>query len=100
MSVRFKVKAVYITTSPATGTNHDGNPYSNEQFPSGTVYAEDSEGNLFFKVQNDFPLPTTKELKQIYKSKHFYRDYWRHIASAREAPFTKALLNAEKIQIA
>lgn len=102
MSARFKVKHVYITTSAATCNDHNGLPYTNMDFPKGTIYAEDANGDIFYertKLFDEIHLPFD-EMKKVYKSKHFYRDYWRHVAPAKDAPYTKALLNASKEQLA
>lgn len=101
MTVRFRVKEVYVTTVQAISTQ-DGKSWFNTDFPKGSIYAEDLHGELFvYDPQRLSPHNTTiDDLKILFSERDFYRDYWRHIPSDRKTPYTQSLLNADKIRLA
>lgn len=96
---------IFVTTGPAKCIGHDNVPYTNPEFPEGTIYGVDIEGNLF-AMRREY-----REIRGIADDTltcwperendliPLYRDHWRHVAPSNDAPYTKALLQAPKRKV-
>jgi hypothetical protein len=96
MSVQFFARAIYMTTSPAVAVDHYGERYVNEEFPVGSIYCEDMDNNLYRYVGLNAETAANCWPNRTKQGIRLYRDFWRHISSSRNAPYTAALLNADK----
>lgn len=102
MCVQFFASAIYVTTGVAGCTDHEGQRYVNEDFPSGSLYCEDADGNLYRYIGSrptDIALHADSWPERERDGIPLYRDYWRHIASSKDAPYTRALLCADREQV-
>lgn len=100
MSTHLLATHVYVTLGPATAKGHDGQPYTNPDFPAGTILATDANGHIYvytgqvIKGEHDtkrgcWPRPNAKGLIEL------WRDYWRHVTEpANAAPYFAAVINA------
>lgn len=110
MSQHFKITALIKTMGPAMSVDHDGAPYENTDYPAGTIFAFDVEGDLYvyahhdgsgvaFEEQSDercWPEPSADGTIRL------FRDFWRFVMTLEDwkkkerdlAPYFRAIRNA------
>jgi len=93
MCVQFHAKAIYRTDSHHQVVGHDGKPYRNPDFPTGTIYCEDIDGYLYVHVDTNTDRSEDSWPAREERGVPLYRDYWRHIAPNRATPYTQALIS-------
>jgi hypothetical protein len=98
MCVRFFAWHIEVLTEQAAGTDHNGEPYVNPDYPAGTVIATDKSGNKYRYVgfgaspeldSECWPNATKRGIP-------LYRDYWRHEGHYPGAPYFDAIQAAPK----
>ena len=101
MSRYLQTKNVFITTGPAIAPNHDGTPYTNTDFPTGTIIGEGVDGEWYY-----FQPPFSTEdyadrllWKKKTKYHQHFRDYWRILAHSPGAPYYEAFMSAPRKQL-
>jgi hypothetical protein len=92
----FTVVALYQITELVPVTDHDGNLYTNPDFPVGTVICRDKAGDWFYYTgpAADSDAADPKSWPRL--PGKLYRDYWRCIPNADTSPYMRALLAARK----
>jgi hypothetical protein len=96
MSRQFTVTAIYQITKLVPVLNHDGNPYTNPDFPVGTILCQDRAGDWFCYVGPDKGESVSDPECWPRLPGKLYRDYWRCLPESDDAPYMKAVLAAEK----
>lgn len=100
MCRQFTVKEVYLTTGPATSTNHDGEPWENPDLPVGTLLAEGVDGEWYryrhpervFGFVRSFGFTRSNRIK-------LFRDYWQILESSGGSPYSQSIRAVPKTKV-
>ncbi len=84
MSRQFTAVALFVTTTPATDFDHNGDPLTLDGYPVGTVLALDECNDIFRCNQPEVANSITRR-KFNSRSVRLFRDYWSFVMTYQEA---------------